>query len=93
MAAVHLGKRSAFLLALPCLLWTITWEYSAFRGVTRLPFGWAVQELAAPWLPLVALLVAWLSRPRKLAPGRCPACGYDLRASPERCPECGTAAA
>lgn len=30
-----------------------------------------------------------LWRRARRSPGRCPACGYDLRASPGRCPECG----
>ena len=33
-------------------------------------------------------MVSWARR-RRYAPGRCPACGYDLRATPDRCPECG----
>ena len=44
-----------------------------------------------------ALPAAWLwrrvNRDRHNIPGRCPSCGYDLRATPDRCPECGTIAA
>ncbi len=48
--------------------------------------------LLANLLPLlIALRLAWPMLRRRVVPGRCPVCGYDLRATPDRCPECGTA--
>jgi hypothetical protein len=54
------------------------------------PYWFALVSTAV--LPLVAVRRQWTRRrmARRAADGRCPACGYDLRATPDRCPECGT---
>jgi hypothetical protein len=59
-------------------------------------FHWEV--MVPCWLMFVAsaCLTTWAAwRPvrewhaRRLRPGACRTCGYDMRATPERCPECG----
>ena len=48
---------------------------------------WAVFGLSLP-TSLLALIRRVHDRWRRRQ-GRCPSCGYDLRATPDRCPECG----
>jgi hypothetical protein len=91
LAAGHLWKRSALWAGVPCLLWAAAWGTDAVRSFSYLPLGWALQKVAAPWLPLAALAVGRRSSPPKVPAGHCVRCGYGLRARPGRCPECGTA--
>ena len=59
------------------------------RGL-RFPYALPAGLAAALPLAWVARSVArQLRHRRRLRAGRCPACGYDLRATPGRCPECG----
>ena len=68
----------------------------ANRGGCPLDFRW----LAAPHWAVAAAAAAGpaaravglLQRRLRRRGGRCPVCGYDLRATPGRCPECGRAA-
>ena len=55
--------------------------------IWRIPYPLAI-ALPAVWLAVYAVRVI---RRRRIKPGHCAVCGYDLRASPDRCPECGTA--
>lgn len=79
------------------------WEWHGFawhekRNARR--DTWCAEGYAPFWAPAAvtaALPVGWaglwcrsrVRTRRRRASGRCPACGYDLRASPGRCPECG----
>ncbi|HEX4797626.1 MAG TPA: hypothetical protein VH370_27780 [Humisphaera sp.] len=53
-------------------------------GYGKAPFWFGV--LPAAWIA-AASLRRW--KQRRIRPGFCPVCGYDLRATPLRCPECG----
>ena len=68
--------------------WQVTGTTGPWEVGVYLPH-WFVALLAA--VPPVAWQISARRRRHMLAPGLCPACGYDLRATPDRCPECGTA--
>jgi len=55
--------------------------------IVTIPY-WAICALG-----LLAPLLWWMrfGRGWRVKAGRCPSCGYDLRATPQRCPECGRA--
>lgn len=65
-------------------------DHDVLKSGYRIPY-WLLALAAA--LPALALIARHLGIHRASArarrAGRCPHCGYDLRATPTRCPECG----
>jgi hypothetical protein len=68
----------------------VAWTPGRAGRAASIPTGWL---LALAALPPAGWIRRRVRRAVRRARGRCPDCGYDLRASPGRCPECGTAAA
>jgi hypothetical protein len=59
------------------------------RGASRI-LTFPLWFVTAVLLPAPVWTIRRLRRRRAPTSGRCPTCGYDLRATPNRCPECGT---
>lgn len=61
--------------------------FKPWLGIERSPR--AVYVSVPLWAPLLVLgCLAWRTRPRRILPGHCHHCGYDLRGMTP-CPECG----
>jgi hypothetical protein len=57
--------------------WEVMLPYWLMFALSAGAAAWAAWRPVREW------------RARRVRPGACRACGYDLRATPERCPECG----
>jgi len=75
-------------------VWARPTQYpvSDYKSVSATTYTFAV-PLWLPFLLSLAVTLVLRRRDRQLRLnrllGRCPECGYDLRATPDRCPECG----
>jgi len=65
----------------------VNWQPAASEWHNRgVAIHWWLLTAATGIWPLVSLVRRYR---RRVPPGHCPGCGYDLRATPEQCPECG----
>ena len=75
------------------LYWSEMFGGTVPTHIVYLPLGWIVVPAGLFATAFAGMgAVRRRSARRAARAGRCPNCGYDLRATPARCPECGAAA-